>query len=176
MKELFDTTSLKIRRATINDVPALAALHVVTFNETHGLTQNVPTFGMRAYQWQYAFANDDGSWFCFVIEKENRELVGFAKGLPYHHEEHAEYSGELNKIYLLKKYQRMGLGLRLVCKVASEFIDRKIFSMLLFGDAANPSNQFYEALGAERLVTKNGDFHGGYGWKDLKKLVEKYCR
>jgi hypothetical protein len=43
--------------------------------------------------------------------------------------------------------------------------------MLLFGEARNPSNGFYEALGAERLFAANGDFHGGYGWRDLRKLA-----
>jgi len=39
--------------------------------------------------------------------------------------------------------------------------------MLLFGDAANPSNGFYEAFGAERLYSADGEFHGGYDWRDL---------
>jgi hypothetical protein len=43
--------------------------------------------------------------------------------------------------------------------------------MLLFGDAQNPSNGFYEALGAERLYAANGEFHGGYGWRDLQRLA-----
>ena len=43
--------------------------------------------------------------------------------------------------------------------------------MLLFGDAANPSNGLYEAFGAERLYSADGEFHGGYGWRDLQLLV-----
>ncbi len=41
---------------------------------------------------------------------------------------------------------------------------RDVTSMLLFGDAAIPSNWFYEAFGAERLYGDTGEFHGGYGW------------
>ena len=48
-------------------------------------------------------------------------------------------------------------------------------SMLLFGDAANPSNGFYEAFGAERLHGETGEFHGAYGWPDLRTLVAQ-CR
>lgn len=44
--------------------------------------------------------------------------------------------------------------------------------MLLFGEAGNPSNRFYEALGAERLFSDTGAFHGGYGWRDLQRLAE----
>ena len=39
------------------------------------------------------------------------------------------------------------------------------------GDAANPSNGFYEAFGAARLYAPDGEFHGAYGWRDLSLLV-----
>lgn len=161
----------KIRQATVEDVPALAALHVETFNETHGIYPGGPTYELRAYQWQKVFHDKDESWFCYVVENDDGSLIGFAKGQPYHHEDHNEFQGELNKIYLLRKYHKRSLGRQLVCTIAHEFIRRDIGSMLLFGDANNPSNTFYEKMGAEKLFAKNGEFHGGYGWKDLNKLV-----
>ena len=47
--------------------------------------------------------------------------------------------------------------------------------MILFGEATNPSNGFYEAFGAERLYSKSGGFHGGYGWRNLQLLLTKCC-
>jgi ribosomal protein S18 acetylase RimI-like enzyme len=85
------------------------------------------------------------------------------------------YAGELNKIYLLQRVQRQGLGQQLLCAVARRFMERGVTSMLLFGEPTNPSNGFYEALGAERLYSDKGEFHGGYGWRDLATLVER-CR
>jgi len=82
-------------------------------------------------------------------------------------------AGELNKVYLLQRVQRKGLGRRLLCAVASRFVERGVTSMLLFGDAKNASNGFYEAFGAERLYTESGEFHGGYGWRDLSRLVAR---
>ncbi|MBC7872390.1 MAG: hypothetical protein H7Y01_00265 [Ferruginibacter sp.] len=38
--------------------------------------------------------------------------------------------------------------------------------------AQNPSCGFHEASGGERLYAKNGEFHGGYCWRDLNKLAE----
>jgi len=166
------SNSFKIREATASDVPALASLHVATFGETHG-TFDAPTVETRKWQWQKAFQDKDDSWFCLVIEKKDEGLIGFAKGQSYNHADHAEFSGELNKIYLLRKYHKLGLGRQLVCKVANEFIKRGINSMLLFGDAINPSNKFYEQMGAEKLFAKNGEFHGGYGWRDLQNLAGK---
>ncbi len=72
-------------------------------------------------------------------------LVGFAKGTR---SDHPEYGGELNKIYLLREYQGMGLGRRLIGHVAGRFLSQGITSMWLIGDARNPSAYAWLALGA----------------------------
>lgn len=70
-----------LREATIHDVPALADLHVRTFNETHTQGRgDGPTVELRERQWRDAFVGQDRSWFCFVVEDAGGELVGFAKG------------------------------------------------------------------------------------------------
>ncbi len=164
-------TAFHIREAREADISALAGLHVQTFNETHrGGQPGGPSYELREQQWREAFERQDGTWFCYVIEGPHGELVGFAKGTP-HDGGVPGYAGELNKIYLLRQVQRQGLGRCLICVVAKRFLDRGVTSMLLFGDPGNPSNGFYEAFGAERLYTAEGEFHGGYGWPDLRKLV-----
>lgn len=45
-----------------------------------------------------------------------------------------------------------------------------IHPMVVFGEAGNPSNDFYENMCGEKLYAKNGEFHGGYGWKNLTML------
>jgi ribosomal protein S18 acetylase RimI-like enzyme len=157
-----------IREATAGDVPALADLHVKAFNETHGPG---PTYEIRERQWREAFKGTDGSWCCFVVEGQNGELVGFARGQPYDHADLPDFAGELNKIYVLRAYHRRGLGRRLVGCVTRRLLSQGITSMLLFGDARNPSNGFYEHLGAEKIVAANGEFHGSYGWQDLRPLI-----
>jgi len=168
--EHLDHESFVIREATSADVANLARLHVVTFIEAHGGPG--PTFETRERQWREIFAKADGSGFCFVAERENGELAGFARGVPYT-DELPGYDGELNKIYVLRQYHRRGLGRLLVGHVAERFLERGITSMLLFGDARSPSNGFYEHLEAERLLTERGEFHGGYGWRDLRKLAAR---
>ena len=167
--------SFLIRDASEDDVPALARLHVQTFNETHCSGHNSgPSFELRERQWREAFSANDGTWFCFVVENDEGELAGFAKGMP-HDGSVPGFAGELNKIYVLRRLHRQGIGQLLLCNVARRFIERGITSMLLFGDAANPSNGFYEVFGAERLYSRSGEFHGGYGWRDLQRLAAK-CR
>ena len=165
-----------LREASETDIHALALLHVQTFNETHrGGRPGGPSYELREQQWREAFERQDGSWFSYVIEDDDGELVGFAKGTP-HDGGVPGYLGELNKIYLLQRVQRRGLGRLLLGTVARRFIERGVPSMLLFGDAANPSNGFYEAFGAERLYSPTGEFNGGYGWRDLRTLAAQCDR
>ena len=159
-----------LRTMTEADVQAVAALHVATFNETHTLNNNGPSYALRESQWRAAFQEPADSWFGIVIENEAGELIGFAKGRP-HDGGVPGFQGELNKIYLLRRYHRLGLGRRLLCDVARRFLERGMTSMLLFGEATNPSNGFYEAMGGERLFARTGEFHGAYGWCDLHKLI-----
>ncbi|MCA9150655.1 MAG: GNAT family N-acetyltransferase [Planctomycetales bacterium] len=160
-----------LREACEADIAKLAHLHVQTFNETHcGGQPGGPSYELRASQWSEAFKRQDSDSFCYVIEDHLGELVGFASGRP-HDGSVPGYAGELNKIYLLKRIQRQGLGRQLLCAVARRFSERGINSMLLFGEATNPSNGFYEAFGAERLYSDHGEFHGGYGWRDLSALL-----
>jgi len=160
-----------LRESRHSDIPALAALHVQTFNETHrGGRPGGPALELRERQWQESFERRDGMRLCYVVEDDRGELVGFAKGTS-HDGSVPGYAGELDKIYVLQRVQRRGVGQRLLCAVARRFLEQGITSMLLFGDAANPSNGFYERFGAERLYSERGEFHGGYGWRDLHALV-----
>lgn len=161
----------RLRQAVASDIPALAALHVETFNETHrGGASGGPSYALREQQWREEFDRADERRFCFVVEDERGELVGFAKGVP-HQGGVPKYGGELNKIYVLKRMQRKGLGRQLLLSVAQRFREHGVNSMLLFGDAQSPSNGFYEAQGAERIFSEAGEFHGAYGWPALQKLT-----
>lgn len=44
-------------------------------------------------------------------------------------------------------------------------------SMLLFTDLRNDNIRFYEVLQGQRILNKDGKFHGTYGWKDLQVLA-----
>ena len=164
--------SFSFRDASIDDIPELAALHVKTWADTYWTVIKPPTYRIREWQWREQFKKVDGTWFCLLVADKNNKLVGFAKGKSYKHNDLPGFSGQLDKIYLLRDYQRIGLGRKLVGYVARRFLSMGINNMVLFGVAQNPSCAFHEAIGGERLYAKNGEFHGGYCWKDLKKLAE----
>jgi ribosomal protein S18 acetylase RimI-like enzyme len=162
-----DLASLTFRDAVAADIPTLAALHVKTWSATYPGVRHPPTFEIRERQWREAFASDDGSWFCVVIENARGELIGFAKGVRQ-----PNGRGDLNKIYLLTEYQRMGLGRRLVAIAAERFLRQGLSEMTLIADPANPSCGFYERLGAECQRDEKGRVcRGAYVWRDLQKLL-----
>ena len=163
--------SFIIREAVEEDIPALAALHVKTWAQTYWTVLRPPTIATREWQWKNLFNKNDGSWFCFVIVNSKDQLVGFAKGDKYSHSDLPGFSGELNKIYLLREYQGLGLGKRLIGYVARKFLSMGIHNMVLFGVAENPSGGFHEVLRGEKLIGKNGEFHGGYCWRDIQQLA-----
>lgn len=165
--------TLIIREATTADISALAALHAKTWSDTYPRVVHPPTFRVREYQWKEQFKTNGGNWCCFVVENNKGRLVGFTKGIPYHSPDLPDFTGELSKIYLLREYQRLGLGSKLMAQVVHRFLSQGITAMVLFADPDNPSCRFYEALGGEKLYDHNGAFHGAYGWRNLNDLLLK---
>lgn len=161
----------RIREATVADISALIDIHVVEWNRTYApMLSRGPSHAVRERQWRAAFAEQhDGSarWFCFVCEGADGEVVGFAQANV---SDNPAYGGELRKVYLRRDYQRLGIGRRLVGHVARRFLAHGITSMWLYGDARNPSQATWRALGAHR--TDDDPSSGNYGWHDIRPLAE----
>lgn len=163
-----DPRGLLIREASANDIPALAKLHVTTWNATYApLGLRGPTVDVRERQWRAKFATSDPDWFCLVVERQDGSLIGFAQA---NRSDNPEFEGELAKIHLLRDYQRVGLGRRLVGRVARRFLSRGITSMWLYGDARNPSSRAWVAMGATKCDDDPGN--GNYGWRDIRPLAQ----
>ena len=161
--------SFTFRDATENDTHELGKLHAITWAQTYS---GKPNIKLRQYQWDKAFKEEnDGSWFCILVADTNNKLVGFAKGIISNNESSSEQHGDLNKIYLLSDYQRLGLGKKLFTYVVERFLSKGVNDMTLFGVPQNPSCAFHEAMGGERLYSEKGTFDGCYRWSDLKKLI-----
>jgi GNAT superfamily N-acetyltransferase len=165
-----DLNAFKIREARREELKELVDLHVTTWNDTYPYVKNKPTHQIREYQWKKMFELKEKNWFCFVVEDRHGKLVAFATGNTYE-EGDLPYAGQLNKIYVLRNYQRLGLGRKLMQCVACRFKEMGVNSMLLFSEAANPSTRFYEAMGGQRLYDPKGNFHGGYGWSSLEHII-----
>ena len=161
--------ALIMRDAGPADLDRLAQLHVDTFNETHvGPFGSGPTFETRQWQWRSKLNELHATNFVLVIETTDRELVGFCW---VHPSDHPEWAARLNKIYLLRPYQRQGLGRAMLREAVGRLLANGLTSMALHTETDNvPACSFYEQLGAERLYGDGGTFDGMYGWRDLAAL------
>jgi GNAT superfamily N-acetyltransferase len=158
--------SIVFRDAVAGDIPALAELHVTTWNATYNTTRG-PTIATRTWQWNEAFGKTNRRDFVLVLEDPNGRLIGFTWGKPHE----GEFDGELSKIYLRWEYHGLGLGRRMMAETARRFDERGIRSFILFAELTNPTLGFYDHMGGERLLDDRGRFHGAYGWRDVKTLI-----
>jgi GNAT superfamily N-acetyltransferase len=159
--------SITFRDAVAADIPALAELHVTTWNATYN-TAKGPTIATRTWQWNQVFAKDNRRDFVLVLEDRNGRLIGFTWGKPHE----GEFEGELSKIYLRWEYHGLGLGRRMMAETARRFLDRGIHSFILFAELSNPTLGFYDRMGGQRLLDDRGRFGGAYGWRDVRTLLE----
>lgn len=158
--------SIVLRDAVAADIPALAELHVTTWNATYS-TSRGPSVATRTGQWNEVFAKKNRRDFVLVLEDRNGRLIGFTWGKPHG----GEFAGELSKIYLRWEYHGLGLGRRMLIETAKRFAERGIHSFILFAELSNPTLGFYDQMGGERLLDDRGQFTGSYGWRDAKALA-----
>jgi GNAT superfamily N-acetyltransferase len=158
--------SIVIRDAVAADIPALAELHVTTWNATYNTTRG-PTIATRTWQWNQVFAKENRRDFVLVLEDRNGRLIGFTWGKP----DEGEFQGQLSKIYLRWEYHGLGLGRRMMAETARRFLERGIHSFILFAERSNPTIGFYDRVGGERLLNDRGQFDGAYGWRDARTLL-----
>jgi len=158
--------SIVFRDAVAADIPALAELHVTTWNATYNTTHG-PTIDTRTMQWQKVFAENERRDFVLVLEDSTGRLIGFTWGKP----DEGEFAGQLSKIYLRWEYHGLGLGRRMMAETARRFADRGIHSFIVFAELSNPTLGFYDRMGGERLLDDRKQFNGAFGWRDISKLL-----
>lgn len=158
--------SITFRDAVAADIPALAELHVTTWNATYNTTRG-PTVATRTGQWNQVFAKKDRQDFVLVLEDREGRLIGFTFGIP----QDGEFQGQLSKIYLRWEYHGLGLGRRMMAETAQRFLERGIHSFILFAELSNPTLGFYDRMGGERLLDDRGQFSGAYAWRDVRTLI-----
>jgi GNAT superfamily N-acetyltransferase len=158
--------SILYRDAVATDIPALAELHVTTWNATYNTTRG-PTIATRTWQWNEVFSKENRRDFVLVLEDRNGRLIGFTWGTP----NDGEFEGQVSKIYLRWEYHGLGLGRRMMAETARRFLDRGIHSFILFAELSNPTLGFYDRMGGERLLDDRGQFGGAFGWRDIRTLL-----
>ena len=138
----------------------MARVHVDTWRSTYGgIVPKKHLAGLsyrdRESKWFDILTTASPNTSNFVAETESGDVVGFADGGP-EREGNQTYRGELYAVYVLERYQRRGVGHRLVSAVAQRLISDGMYSMLVWVLQGNgPACRFYESLGGQRVGSPN---------------------
>jgi len=168
-----------VRKAVPADASGIARVHVDSWRTTYrGIIPDSFLYGLsvkeREDDWNQAL--QQGQSEIYVAETVEGRIVAFACSGPERTQQYG-YDGELYAIYILREYQRKGIGRRLFQAAVQELAAKGVRSLLVWVLTENPSRRFYEALGGEEVATKSvtiGEVtlqEVAYGWKDLGALI-----
>ncbi|PLR94143.1 GNAT family N-acetyltransferase [Bacillus sp. T33-2] len=178
---------MKIRSATIEDVKGIAKVHVDSWRSTYrGIVPDVLldeelTYESREKQWTDHFGAASTDSILAVAEDEKNQIAGFISG-GAERDGDPVYKGELYAIYILKEYQKQGLGQKLLLPLLDFLNSRDIDNMLVWVFRDNNSRGFYQTLGGK--LYKEGEFEIGgakvteqaYAWDNITRLRDELLR
>jgi ribosomal protein S18 acetylase RimI-like enzyme len=177
---------VQIRHAAVDDAPALARVMIAANVNT--FTGLVP---QRCLEW-ITHEESSANWArtltpgtlrqeecLLVVEDGEGAVVGFALGKLLEDERFEEYRAELRSMAVDPKWQRRGIGKKLVRAVVEHLVGFGISSLIVRVLKANPNCGFYERLGAELIEEEEYDWNGVvlpmnvYGWRDMRGLLQQ---
>jgi GNAT superfamily N-acetyltransferase len=169
---------MKVRKAVPGDEIGIAKVQVDSWKTTYeniipGSYLKQMTYESREQQWKDIISDQA----VFVAENPEGEIVGFSNGGRERTGNYPGYDGELYAIYILKAYQRKGLGKLLLKPLFQDLVQKGIFSVIVLVLEENDSRLFYESLGARILDTVQLEIAGKklnelvYGWEDIRELI-----
>ncbi|MGG0791620.1 GNAT family N-acetyltransferase [Peribacillus simplex] len=168
-----------IREATVADAEGIAKVHVDCWRTTYKdiisekFLKNL-SYEQRTKLWVNNISKEDNS--VFVVENEDRRIVGFADGSSVKSGEYPGYDGDVTSIYILKELQGLGIGKKLMKSLFAEFKSLNFHSAIVKVLEKNSSCHFYEAMGAkivDSVFIKIADDNLKlliYGWEDISIL------
>lgn len=170
--------AVQIRSATPADAMGIATVHVQSWRETYtGLIPEVVighhSVESRLAMWQRVLAEDRAA--VYVAEDETEGIVGFASGGAAQAFTD-QFDGELYAIYLLRSYQKHGLGRALMQAIAARLHEAGFHSLMLWVLASNETRGFYRRMGGVPIAEKQEEIGEtslheiAFGWRDITRV------
>ncbi|ALX48887.1 GNAT family N-acetyltransferase [Lentibacillus amyloliquefaciens] len=171
---------MNIRKATEQDAPGIARVHIDSWRTTYkGIVPDdfldSLNYEDRTKRWEQNVRESN----VYVAENDTGKIFGFSTGGKEREEKYGGYDGELYAIYILEEYQGKGIGKKLVKPVADELSKAGFNSMLVWVLEENDAKYFYEKLGGKYIDTADITIDGAelkemaYGWPDLNVLTKE---
>ncbi|MEJ2250317.1 MAG: GNAT family N-acetyltransferase [Candidatus Lokiarchaeota archaeon] len=181
---------MNIRKAVSADAPEIATVHIKSWQTTY--KDIIP----ENYLSSLSKENKKRSWedrlslkrekiFTYVACNDKGRIVGFSLGsleqqmpIGMRFREHL-YKGELRAIYILKHYQRKGIGTNLAFRMMKHLLEHNIQGMITWVLKDNSSSNFYKSLYGKFIGDGLIEIGGveyikyAYGWNNLFKTLKK---
>lgn len=169
--ELVRKNEIILRVATLDDVKGLAKVHVDSWRSTYrGIVNDAYleslSYEKREQLWHQVIGDDTCIW---VAESMKDGIVGFVSGGIERGQNYSE-NGEIYAIYLLKAYQRHGIGEELLSQMLHHLRMKKMKKIKVWVLLDNPSRDFYRKMGAKEIGRATFELGGqelievAYGW------------
>lgn len=170
--------SVWIRKATLQDAPTIAHIHIISWQQTYrGIAPqqyldslNIET---RTKEWQSKLEKSKSSTFVAVLDGQ---ICGFIDG-GRARKHVQDFDVEFYSVNVHPDTKGRGIGRLLMRGLAEEFCAAGLIKASVWVVASNPSRRFYERLGGQEIgksILSIGGFdldEVGYGWLDLKTLL-----
>lgn len=177
VQRIIQAKSVKIREASPEDIPAIARVHVESWQRSfEGIAPAEYLNSMSAAKREAVFAErlSNKYYTLLVAENSGNGVVGFIDfGLPDF--ENFGYKARIYSFYFLPEFQRRGFGTKLFTRCMRKIADAGFNSVCLDTLEISPYRAFYEKMGG-RIVAKDSHKLGGvefptviYGWENLQK-------
>jgi ribosomal protein S18 acetylase RimI-like enzyme len=172
-----------IRIATIEDARELADMHVASWRETYaGILPDAMLSALsvegRTAMWEGILRDPEKADSTVVhLVEDGHRIVGFGSCGSQRSETLKDkgYDGEIGAIYVLRAFQRRGVGARLMSTMAFDLTSRGFGAASLWVLRENAvARAFYERFGGQAIEERE-DIRGGatlvevaYGWVNLE--------
>ncbi len=173
------------------DAPKIACTHVASWHETYaGIVPDemlaALSISRRTVAWENILRDPIKHENSVVYVKETGDaIVGFGAcseqrdiGLK-----NQGYDGEIGSVYVLREFQKRGIGRDLMSALASDLVGRELHGVALWVLRENTrARRFYEQCAGE-IIGEKQDVRGeatlievAYGWHDIGMLQERVQR
>ena len=170
-----------IRKARIEDAAGIANVQISSWRTTYpGIVPDTYLKNMdpgeRKARWHRVLSENKTT--TVIAEDGNGRIVGFANGGTERTQRYG-YDGELYAFYILKEYQRQGIGKKLIKQFTEELQAEDFEKILVWVLKENPSRRFYESLDpkniGKQMITIGGLdlIEVAYGWPNIVELYNK---
>lgn len=179
--------SVIIRKATKDDIPDLARIHVPAKQKSYAAAVDnnyLQAFTFEEYEgiWDRFMSAEDATQYLALYNDKPAGVISFGRlrtPPPGTSKIRPLYSSEIFGIHVHPDFWRKNIGTALMQHAVSLLRDEGHKSLCLWVVDKNEATQFYNALGGQRIGKRMIEIGPSkvkelcYGWRDIKEILEK---